>query len=108
MYICYGYESDLEQMYAFYCARYENISFRDFLKLGIEQFSMKLNSIPKTEPLFEIIKSRTIDLSKIKDKNERKYWQELKKLNKIPDIYKSVEEIEMEMKEQLRNYEGVM
>lgn len=108
MYICYGYESDLEQMYAFYCARYENISFKEFLKLGIEQFSMKLNSIPKTEPLFEIIKSRTIDLSKIKDKNERKYWQELKKINKIPDEYKSVEEIEMEMKEQLKNYEGVM
>ena len=108
MIICYGYPSDLEQMYAFYCARYDNIRFEDFLKLGIEEFSMKLNSIPKNEPLYEIIKSRTIVLSKIKNKEERKYWAELKKINKIPDIYKSVEEIEMEMKEQLKNYEGVM
>lgn len=108
MFICYGYESDLEQMYAFYCARYENISYKEFLSLGIEQFNMKLNSIPKNEPLYEIIKSRTIDLSKIKNKDERKHWQELKKINRIPDIYKSNEEIEMEMKEQLKNYEGVM
>ena len=108
MYICYGYPSDLRQMYAFYCARYENIGYDDFLKLGIEEFSMKLDSIPKTEPLYEIIKSRTINLSKIKDKEERRYWRELKKINKIPDIYKTNEEIEREMKKDLKNYEGVM
>lgn len=108
MYICFGYPNDLEQMYAFYCARYENISYKEFLGLGIEQFCMKLNSMPTNEPLYEIIKSRTIDLSKIKNKEERKHWRELKRLNKIPDIYKSNDEIEMEMKEQLKNYEGVM
>ena len=70
MAICYGYPSDLEQMYAFYCARYENISYDEFLKLGINQFRMKLNSIPKDEPLYEIIKSRTINIAKIKDKEE--------------------------------------
>ena len=35
MFICFGYDSDLEQMYAFYCARYENISFKEFLKLDL-------------------------------------------------------------------------
>lgn len=108
MVICYGYPSDLEQMYAFYCARYDNIKFNEFLKLGIEEFSMKLNSIPKDEPLYEIIKSRTINLGKIKDKEERKYWRDLKKINKIPDIYKSNEEIEQEIKKELKNYEGVI
>ena len=108
MYICFGYPNDLEQMYAFYCARYENISYKEFLGLGIEQFCMKLNSIPNNEPLYEIIKSRTIDLSKIKNKDEKKHWQELKRLNKIPDIYKSNDEIELEIKEQLKNYEGVI
>lgn len=106
MIICYGYDSDLEQMYAFYCARYENIKFDNFLKLGIEEFSMKLNSIPKDEPLYEIIKSRTINIGKIKDKEERKYWRELKRINKIPDIYKSNEEIERELKSELKNNEG--
>lgn len=108
MIICYGYPSDLQQMYAFYCARYDNIKYSEFLKLGYEEFTMKLNSLPKDEPLYEIIKSRTIDLSKIKDKEERKYWRELKKINKIPDEYKTNDELEKEMKEQLKNYEGVM
>lgn len=108
MIICFGYENDLYQMYAFYCARYENIKFDEFLKLGINEFSMKLNSIPKDEPLYEIIKSRTINLSKIKDKEERKYWRELKRINKIPDEYKTNEEIEKEIKKELKNYEGAM
>ena len=108
MIICYGYPSDLQQMYAFYCARYDNIKYEDFLKLGYEEFSMKLNSMPKDEPLYDIIKSRTINLSKIKDKEERKYWRELKKINRIPYIYKSNEELEKEIKKELKNYEGVM
>lgn len=108
MIICYGYPSDLQQMYAFYCARYDNIKYEDFLKLGYEEFSMKLNSMPKDEPLYDIIKSRTINLSKIKDKEKRKYWRELKRINRIPDIYKSNEEIERELKNELKNNEGAM
>ena len=48
---------------------------------------MKFNSIPESEPLYKIIQSRTIDLSKIKDKEERKYWREQKRINKIPEIF---------------------
>lgn len=99
MIICLGYEEDLEQIYAFYCARYENIPFNEFLDLGYEEFSIKLNSIPEEEPLYKIIKSRTINVDSIKDKDERKYWRELKRINKIPDIYKTNEEIQTEIKE---------
>ena len=106
--ISYAYESDLEQMYAFYCARYENIDFDDFMKLGFTQFSMKLASIPESEPLYKIIKSRTIDLSKIKDKDEKKYWRELKKVNALPDIYKSNEEVERELKAMIKNNGGLL
>lgn len=95
-------------MYAFYCARYENIKYDDFMKLGFEEFSMKLSSIPESEPLYKIIKSRTIDIGKIKDKDERKYWRELKKINTIPDIYKSNEEIEEELKGMIRNNGGLL
>ena len=108
MIICYGYPSDLEQLYAFYCARYTNISYKEFLHLGIEEFSMKLSSIPKNEPLYDIIKSRTINIGKIKDKEERKYWRELKKINRIPDEYKTNEELERELKEQLKNSGGLL
>ena len=94
-------------MYAFYCARYEKIKFDIFLKLGYEEFCKLLKSIPETEPLHTIIKSRTIDLNKIKDKEERKYWRELKRLNAIPDEYKSNEEIIEEMKQSMKNIGGL-
>lgn len=74
--------------------------------MGYNEFSMKLNSIPEDEPLFKIIKSRVIDINKIKDKEEKKYWRELKRINAIPDIYKSSNELNIELKDKLNN--GVM
>ena len=87
-----AYKSDLDQAYAFYCARYKDITFDEFLDLGYNDFQKKLSSIPETEPLYNIIKSRGVKLSSIKDKNERKYWKELKEINRIPDIYINDEE----------------
>lgn len=92
-YFSFAYPSDLDQAYAFYCARYENISFKEFLGLGITDFMRKFQSIPESEPLYKILKSRKIDLRKIKDKNERKYWSELKRANAIPTEYLSTEEV---------------
>lgn len=100
-YFCFGYDKDIENAYAFYCARYRDMSYNEFLKLGVSEFLMKFNSIPESEPLYTILKSRTINLSKIKDKEERKYWQELKKINKIPDIYLSNTELDRELNEKL-------
>lgn len=62
---------------------------------------MKFNSIPENEPLYKIIQSRTIDISKIKDKEERKYWREQKRINKIPDIYLSNKELDEALKESM-------
>lgn len=73
----------------------------EFLKLGITDFLMKLNSIPETEPLYNIIKSRMINPASIKDKEERKYWRKQKQINKIPDIYLSNEELDFNVKESL-------
>jgi hypothetical protein len=84
---CYAYWKDLDEAYAFYCARYENISYDEFLKLPITDFNRKLASIPESEPLYTIMKSRAIRLGAIKDKEERKYWSELKRINKIPYAY---------------------
>lgn len=64
---------------------------------------MKLNSIPETEPLHLIFKSRSINIAKIKDKEEKKYWRELKRANRIPDIYLSQEEINLRIKEEVNN-----
>ena len=94
-------------MYAFYCSRYKDISYKEFLDLRLSEFNMKLNSIPESEPLYKIIQSRTINAAKIKDKEERKYWREQKRINKIPDIYLSNKEIEESLKESMSNLGGL-
>lgn len=75
--------------------------------MGYEEFKMKLSSIPEDEPLFKIIKSRAINLSQIKDKDERKYWREMKQANKIPEIYKSNNQIYSELKAFIREGRGI-
>lgn len=63
------------------------------MKLGLTDFLKKFQSIPENEPLFTIIKSRNINLAKIKDKDERKYWADLKRINQIPSEYLTANEI---------------
>ena len=92
-YFCLAYDEDFNQAYAFYCARYRDVTKKEFLKLGITEFNIKISSIPESEPLFTILKSRVINLSTIKDKDQRKYWSDLKRKNKIPSEYLSTKEI---------------
>lgn len=74
------------------------MTFKEFLELPLSDFLRKFKSIPENEPLYTILKSRTIDLSKIKDKNEKKYWSELKRINRIPNEYLSTQEIMEDLK----------
>lgn len=90
---CFAYWKDLNEAYAFYCARYENISFEKFLSLPLSEFNRKISSVPENEPLYKIMKSRAINLNKIKDKEEKKYWSELKKENRIPYAYYNKDDI---------------
>lgn len=101
--LCFAYDKDLIQIYDFYCARYQNITYKEFLDLGITDIQRKLASIPENEPLFEIIKSRVININSISSKNkeERKKWRELKEANKIPDIYISNEELDININKKL-------
>lgn len=98
-YFCLAYEKDFEEAYAFYCARYENISLKEFLRLGMTEFNMKLGSIPESEPLFTTLKSRVINTSQIKDKEQKKYWNTLKNKNKIPSEYLSTKEVMLDLKQ---------
>ena len=100
---CFAYQDDLDQAYAFYCSRYQNITWEEFLNLGFFEFKKKLSSIPKSEPLYDIIKSRTIDLSKIKNKEEKKYWKELKRINQIPQIFIRTEDIYKDLKYKMKD-----
>lgn len=77
------------------------------MQLGFFEVKKKMSSIPENEPLYKIIKSRTIDTAKIKDKEERKYWQELKKINEIPQIYLPLEEIDRKLNEFVNRKKGI-
>ena len=105
-YFSFAYEKDLNEAYAFYCARYRDISYKEFMNLGITEFTRKF-TIPENEPLYKIIKSRTIDLSTIKDKNEKRYWQSLKRINAIPSEYLSTNEIMLDLEKFAKEKKGI-
>ena len=71
------------------------------MNMGFNEFKIKLNSLPEDEPLFKIIKSRSIDLMDIKDKEERRYWRCLKRINAIPPLYLSSSELDSNLKSEL-------
>lgn len=97
----------MDQIYAFYCSRYENITWEEFLNLGFFEVRKKVSSIPESEPLYKIIKSRVINPNTIKDKEERKYWQELKRINKIPDLYLPISEIDKRLEHFIKQKKGI-
>lgn len=70
--------------------------------MGYEDFGMCMGSIPEDEPLFTIIKSRVVNTGKIKDKGERKYWEEQRRLNKIPDQYLAKKEINKNIERKIK------
>ena len=98
---CFAYYKDLDEAYAFYCSRYENISYEEFMHLGLSEFNRKISSIPETEPLHKIMASRVININTIKDKEQRKYWQKLKNENKIPDVFLPRRFVENNIKAQI-------
>ena len=92
------YEDDFMQIYSFWCSRYKDMRIEEFLNIGLTEFNYKISSIPEAEPLYNILKSRTINIESIKDKEERKYWRNQKRINKIPEEYISSEELNNNLK----------
>lgn len=76
------------------------------MNLGFFEVKKKMSSIPKNEPLYDIIKSRTINLAKIKNKDERNYWQELKQIHEIPQIYLPMREINRRLQDFINRKKG--
>ena len=77
------------------------------MNLGFFEVKKKMGSIPESEPLYKIIKSRVINTNTIKDKDERKYWQELKRINKIPDLYLPISEIDKRLEQFIKQKKGI-
>lgn len=97
--LCLPY--DMDQIYSFWCARYKDMSYEEFLEIKKSEFIRKIKSIPESEPLYKIIQSRIINIAMIKNKEEKTYWNNLKRINKIPDIYLSSQEVELNLKKMI-------
>lgn len=98
---------DLDDIYAFWCSNYSDITYEEFLHIRLSEFNRKMKRIPESEPLYKIVQSRVINIAKIKDKEQKKYWRDLRRINKIPSEYLSNEEIIQELKEGLKNIGGL-
>ena len=103
--ICLPY--DLDDIYAFWCSNYQDMTFNKFLHIRLSEFNRKMKRIPESEPLYKIIQSRVINIGKIKDKDQKKYWREQKRINRIPSEYLSNEEIMNELKSSMKNIGGL-
>ena len=77
------------------------------MNLGFFEVRKKVGSIPESEPLYKIIKSRVINPNKIKNKDERKYWQDLKRINAIPELYLPIAEVDRRLAEFVKQKKGI-
>lgn len=80
----YSYEFDADKIYSAFMQQY-NV---DLQKTDLHwwQFRSMFESLTDTTQIVEIMGYRAIDLSKIKDKEEKKRYKELKKIYALPDM----------------------
>ena len=101
----YSFEHDDDYIYAAFMDQY-NLDLQDIDYLHWWKFKAMFKSLKEDNEIVKIMKYRSIDLSKIKDKEQKAYYKEMKNLYKIP-ISKD-EEIKLkEIEEALLNGEDL-
>jgi hypothetical protein len=81
----YSYEFDDELIYSAFMYQYKiDINSINFLHWW--KFKAMFEGLNKDNKIVEIMGYRTIDLSKIKDKEERKRYKKLKQIYALPDM----------------------
>lgn len=94
----YSFEHDQEHIYAAFLAQY-GIDLQA-VKLHWWQFKALFKSLNDTNQIVKIMEYRSVDLSKIKDKEQKSFYQKMKMLYRIPDL-RSEEEKEKAIAHQL-------
>lgn len=95
----YSYEFDDEYIYSAFMEQYK-IDLNKIKYLHWWKFKALLNSLNKNTHFVEIMGYRAIDLSKIKDKEEKARYRKLKRLYKLYDM-RTEEEKEADFAEEL-------
>ena len=94
------YEIDSNYIYSAFLTQY-NIDLQDIEYLHWWKFKAMLESLNDDLMLCKIIKFRSIDVSKIQDKEQKKYYQ---KMQKIYEIKEKISEEELKQLEEWKNY----
>lgn len=80
----YSFEYDDEYIYSAFLSQY-NIDLQDIEYLHWWKFKAMFKGLSESHKIMEIIKYRSIDLSKIEDKKEKEFYKEMKNTFKLPD-----------------------
>ena len=94
------YDIDSNYIYSAFLTQY-NIDLQDIEYLHWWKFKAMLESLNDDLMLCKIIKFRSIDVSKIQDKEQKKYYQ---KMQKIYEIKEKISEEELKQLEEWKNY----
>lgn len=92
----YSFEHDDDYIYAAFKDQY-NIDLQDIEYLHWWKFKAMFNSLKEDVKIVKIMEYRSIDLSKIKDKEQKAYYKRMKDLYEIPiskDEDRKLKEIE--------------
>lgn len=92
----YSFEYDDDYIYAAFMDQY-GIDLQDIKYLHWWKFKAMFKSLKEDTEIVKIMRYRSMDLSKIKDKNEKAYYKKMQGLYKIPiskDEQEKLEEIE--------------
>ena len=76
---------DADYIYSAFMSQY-NIDLQDIEYLHWWKFRALFDSLNENNRLSKIIQYRSMDLSKIKDKEQKKFYKNMKKLYKIDTI----------------------
>lgn len=79
----YSFEHDDDYIYAAFMDQYR-IDLQDIEDLHWWKFKAMFKSLKEDNEIVKIMGYRSVDLSKIKDKEEKAYYRNMKELHKIP------------------------
>lgn len=97
----YSFEHDDDYIYAAFMDQY-NIDLQDIGYLHWWKFKAMFNGLKEDNKIVKIMEYRSMDLSKIKDKEQKAYYKQMQELYKIP-ISKDEENKLKEIEEALLN-----
>ena len=86
------YEEDAKYIYAAFLSQYR-IDLQDIEYLHWWKFKALLDSLGENNKLLEIMKYRSIDISKIEDKEQRRFYKDMKKIYSLNKHNKEDEKI---------------